>query len=631
MKDQNKTKSQLISELTELRQRIISFEEVEPYSDCIDRQQAEMALRLLEEKFSKAFQSTPEPITITALEDGHYIEVNDAWVETTGYERLEVIGHTPIELGIWLGKEERLKLIREIQGHGSIRNFPATFCMKTGEIRSFLVSAEIIDMGDKPHLLCVHKDITDRTRIQAELSVSEERFSKAFNASPTTISITTLDEGRYIDINESFCRIIGYHHDEILGRTSLEMGFWVDPNDRLKVLESIVRKEPVREMEILFRRKFGEQRLGLYSAEGIDIDNTPCLLSIVTDITERRQAEEDVKFLLFHDKLTGLYNRTYFEEEIKRRDNENQLPISLILADVNGLKLVNDVLGHQEGDKVLITVAEVLKVYCRPEDIVARWGGDEFIILLPECDANLVSRLSERIKKACQHINDLPIDTSLSVGLASKNEMRQDIMELIKEAEDKMYRNKLLVDRSTRSSFLTSLKKTLWTRSHETQAHCQRMQAMAQKLGQAIKLPSCDLDNLSLLAVLHDIGKIAIPNSILDKPDKLTMEEWEFMKKHPEIGYRIALSSPEMAPIAEAVLHHHERWDGKGYPLRLKGEQIPLISRVIAIVDTCDVMIYGRPYQKAYRAQEVWVEIEKCSGTQFDPYIARQALDLFAG
>ncbi len=598
--------------------------------DITERKKAEAALRISEDKFSKAFHCNPDPITITTLADGRYVEVNDAWVETTGYERYEGIGRTGIDLGIWVAPEEREEMVKQVQEHGYIRDLETKFLMKSGEIGIFLISAEIINIEDKQHLLCVHKDITVGKRIEESLRLSEKRFSKAFNASPTTMSITSLEEGRYIDVNESFCRVVGYSRDEIVGRTALEAGFWLEPGDRANVKQKIMRKEPVRNLEINFGRKYRVQRLGLYSAERIDIDGMACLLSIVTDITEHKQDEEKIRYLSFHDKLTGLYNRAYFEEELKHLDTEHQLPISLIMGDVNGLKLVNDALGHLEGDKLLITVAEILRKSCRPEDIIARWGGDEFIVLLPGCTNHIASKIFDRIKSTCKLNSNFPIETSISIGLATKNNIAQDIEKIIKEAEDKMYRNKLLEDRSNRSAFLISLEKTLWERDNETEEHCQRMQEMALKIGQAIDLPESELDNLKLLAALHDIGKIAIPNSILAKPGKLTHEEWQAVKKHPETGYRIALSSFEMAPIAEAILHHHERWDGTGYPLGLKGENIPLISRIIAIADTCDAMIHGRPYQKAVSKEGVRAEVERCSGSQFDPGLVRIALEVLA-
>lgn len=586
-------------------------------------------MEVAEDKFYKSFQCCPDPISITSFKDGRYFEVNDAWEIVTGYKRDEAVGRTGTDLGIWNSLAERELMLNQIKQRGSLRNLETQFRMRSGDIRIFLVSAEIIYIGDTPHLLCVHKDITDRKQFEEALRLSEERFSKAFNASPVTMTITTCEDGRFITVNDSFCRFIGYSRDEILERTSTELGIWVDETKRPIIKQAIFNKESVRNMETLFRTKSGEERLGLYSAERIDIKGETCLINILIDITEHKQAEQEIRYLSFYDKLTGLYNRAFFEEELKRLDTERQLPLSLFMGDVNGLKMVNDALGHQEGDRLLIAVADLLRKSCRREDIVARWGGDEFIILLPNCDNRTAAKVFERIKQACQHINDLPIETSISLGLSIKTHPSQDIREIIKDAEDKMYRNKLLESRSARSTFLTSLEKTLWTRSHETREHCQRMREIAQKIGQAINLPDSELDNLKLLAALHDIGKIAIPNSILENPGKLSPEEWDTIKKHPEIGYRIALSSPEMAPIAEAILHHHERWDGTGYPLRLKGEAIPLISRIIAIADTYDVMINGRPYQKAFSKEEVWAEIKRCAGTQFDPDLARKAYEVF--
>ncbi len=597
-------------------------------ADISEQKQSEAALRISEERFSKAFRCNPDPISIATLIEGRYVEVNDAWLTTTGYQMHEVIGRTVREINIWQNPADREQVVKELQANGKVRAMELDFRHKEGEVHPCLFSAEIIEMNNEPHLLAVVKDISQRKKIEEDLRLSEERFSKAFNASPIYLVISSLEDGRFIDVNVSFCRWSGYSREEIIGKNTLDIALWVHPEDRNIVTERVLNNQSVQDIEFFFRKKNGEQRLGLYTGEGLVINNEPCLLSIVADITERKQAEEKIIYLNLHDKLTGLYNRTFIEEELIRIDNDQHLPISLIMGDVNGLKLVNDALGHAEGDRLLITVAEILKQACRPQDIIARWGGDEFIVLLPACDKQCAAQVFEQIKEATLQFNDLLIEASISMGLATKARTDQDINEIIREAEDKMYRNKLMESRSARSAFLISLEKTLWTRSYETEEHCQRVQKIAQKIGQSIHLSDSDMDNLKLLASLHDIGKIAIPNSILDKPGRLTIEEWEAIKKHPEIGYRIALSSPEMAPIAEAILHHHEHWNGQGYPLGLEGENIPLLSRILAIADTYDVMVNGRSYQSAASQAEVREEFNRCAGTQFDPQLIRNTIEV---
>lgn len=259
---------------------------------------------------------------------------------------------------------------------------------------------------------------------------------------------------------------------------------------------------------------------------------------------------------------------------------------------------------------------------------MARWGGDEFAILLPRTPKNVVIEVCNRIKEACKEAKKDPIQLSIALGAATKEEPGQDIQEILKEAEDRMYRHKLFRSKSVRSSIISSLTKTLQEKTHETEEHARHVQELALQLGRKLELSDNQLDELALLAALHDIGKIAIPNSILMKQDMLTEDEWEIIKKHTEIGFRIAQSSPELAHIADAILSHHERWDGAGYPRGLKGEEIPLNSRIIAIVDAYDVMTRGRIYKKAISRQEALEELNRCAGSQFDPKLVKLFTDL---
>ncbi len=340
-----------------------------------------------------------------------------------------------------------------------------------------------------------------------------------------------------------------------------------------------------------------------------------------SDITQRKYAENRIKYLSFHDSLTGLYNRTYFEEQLKLIDAENRYHVGLLMCDANGLKMINDAFGHEEGDRLLVHLADVFRRICRDEDILARIGGDEFGIIMWDVTEKDIFNMVAAIKEQCQQDFDSPIKPSIAVGAAVKSGSNQDIHTVYRQAENRMYKNKLMESKSARSSIIASLRTTLEEKTHETEAHSLRLKELSLKLGKQMGLHDNFLNDLELLAMLHDIGKVAIPDNILDKAGTLNDEEWEIMKKHSEIGYRIAISSSELASIADAILSHHERWDGKGYGQGLKAEEIPLIARIVTIVDAYDAMTNDRPYRKAMSKEEAILELRRCAGSQFDPCI----------
>ncbi|NLX91111.1 MAG: HD-GYP domain-containing protein [Firmicutes bacterium] len=277
---------------------------------------------------------------------------------------------------------------------------------------------------------------------------------------------------------------------------------------------------------------------------------------------------------------------------------------------------------------MLKSVAQILESSCRKEDIIARWGGDEFIILLPQTSKKEVYKICNRIKSRCQGVSTGDVPISLALGFAVKNNISSIMDDIIKQAENNMYKQKLAESKSIRSSVLKALLKTLGTKSFETEEHTKRMQSMALKIGECLKLPDSEMARLSLLITLHDIGKINISEEILTKKESLTKQEWEIIKKHPEIGFRIARATEEFAHVAEDILAHHERWDGSGYPKGLKGKEIPILSRITAIVDAYEIMTNGRPYRKALSHDEIISEIERNSGTQFDPELAALFLNI---
>ncbi len=341
---------------------------------------------------------------------------------------------------------------------------------------------------------------------------------------------------------------------------------------------------------------------------------------------------EKILYISHHDFLTGLYNRTFFEEERRRLDTGRQLPISIIMGDVNGLKLINDGFGHHEGDQVLIEIGKILKNYCRSEDIVSRIGGDEFAILLPQTDGQSAQLVCSRIYDACKDYvsKDRLIHPSISLGYATKISEAMSLDEVLKGAEENMYRHKLLESTSAHNSIMASLKVIMFEKSQETEEHADRMMKLSKEIALALGLSDSQQNKLELLAALHDIGKMAIPSKILAKPGKLNDEEWGEIRKHPEVGFRIAQATSELRPIAKYILSHHERWDGKGYPQGLIGESIPLLSRILAIVDAFDAMTNTRTYRPALTKEEAMEEIRKNAGTQFDPTITQLFVEILS-
>ncbi len=475
-----------------------------------------------------------------------------------------------------------------------------------------------------------HADINKRKKAEEALRESAEKFSKAFKTSSYAITITSVKDGKFIEVNDAFASISGFTGEEAIADSSISLNMWVNNENREMVVSALKEGTEVKDKEFQFRKKNGEVIICLFSAQIIHINSEAFILSSINDITERKKAEDEIIYLGFHDYMTGLYNRRFFEEELKRLDTERHLPISFIMCDLNGLKIINDVFGHTEGDKLLKKTAEIFKKVCRPDDILAHWGGDEFVLLLPETAISDTEEIVGMIKKECAKTNSQKIPVSISIGTSRKERPDEDIQTVVIDAESNMYKNKLAQKESLTSSIIFALEQALYEKSNETKEHADRMHDFATKLGKSIKLPAHQLDELALLASLHDIGKVAIPEKILLKKGKLTEKEWAVIKRHPEIGYNIAQSSQQISHIAKSILSCHENFDGSGYPLGISGDSIPVISRIILIVDAYDVMTSGRVYKPAMSREDAIAELKRCAGTQFDPRLVDKAIEILS-
>ena len=469
------------------------------------------------------------------------------------------------------------------------------------------------DQGRVIGVILGNRDISERKQAEERLRRTASELQTVFRALPDLYFRLSAD-GAFLDVQAGQSCDLFIPKEVLLGKRIQDVSFKFGQLFQ-QAIDQVLQKRTLVIIEytitISGNKKFFEARFLPLLEDQVVV--------VVRNITERKQAEERLKYLSFHDMLTGIYNRSYFEEELKRLDTKRQTPLSIIMGDVNGLKIVNDTFGHQAGDKLLIDAAAILKDICRKEDIVCRFGGDEFAILLPKTKKETALRICNRIRKACAKTEQDMVPIRFALGVATREDLAQAFDVVLREAENMMYRDKPLDSRNTRFSMITSFQRALADKSAESLEHGRRIQDLVTEMGSRIGLPDKEQGELVLLAALHDIGQIAIPSNILMKPCCLAENEWELIKRHPEIGERIVRSVPDLFGIAEAILSHHERWDGTGYPQGLQGKQIPLLSRILALADTYDVLTNGRPYKKAVNQREAVEEIKKCAGTQFDP------------
>ena len=576
------------------------------------------------DEFSKLFvQNTKFPLWIRRLEDGIFVYVNEAFADLYKKDIKDIVDHKFTEV-ILPEMFEKFSILEGV-------------IIESGKC----ASADILTpSGTRRCKLIPLKNDDGKVNYIAGLFDEEEETVKKtklliegiMNTLPGIIFFKDIN-GKYVYANKMCQQVhMKRYKENIIGKTDSELSFTKKQKEKF-----------IRDDNLIVKTKKGLRNEAIFSQENgkniyREVEKAPLIddngevVGIVgraLDVTERVLANQRMEFLSYTDVLTGARNRASFEERARKYSDLQYLPLGLIMGDANGLKIVNDTLGHLEGDKLLKDVVEIMKEVCKDKGDVFRFGGDEFVVLLPNTTLKECESLVSEITSKCDECKKEKFNISIALGSAVKKDMETDIYEVLKEAEDRVYRKKLTQKKSVKNSILTSLKEGLNAKSGETESHTTRVAERAVKVGKMMNLEMSQLDELKIAADLHDIGKIGISEDILLKKGKLTDEEYKIMKTHSEKGYRIINATSELKSIAEAVLYHHERWDGTGYPMGLKGEDISIISRIISVCDAFDVMVNDRIYKKAISKEDAIAEVKRCSGTQFDPKVVEAFLKCF--
>ncbi len=573
----------------------------------------------------------------------------------------EFLSSHGLELQDWLA-EEKLDLPTLAIAAGNKR--------RDGKLDKKLNIWAHIDLRDETIACVMITNAIERFELQRHIRLLSEIVEHASDC------IITMDtSGRMLTVNNAVEDIFGYRRHRLVGQEVTMLFPPENPTGRSEEIIKASRSGVPWEGEIFGKRSDGVRFPVQVSLSFVrDSDGKPqSVIAVARDITERQEMLSQLKRQSITDDLTGLFNYRYFHARLRYeflRAKRYLQPLSCIMMDLDYFKAVNDAYGHQAGDEVLRAVAQSIRAATRDVDIVARYGGEEFVIVLPNTDIEGTLRCAEHVWQGIG-TTDLPVRNShiritASLGVATMNPDITDEEELLRNADDALMeakrkgRNNICiwcdvqaqeevsargelrhldevrsrlqrVVRSAKGTFVAAAKSivsAVEARDPYSHQHTSDVTMYATSLAGHLGLSPEEAEVIRYAAMLHDLGRIVIDKSIFTKKAPLTDEEKEMVRRHPEAGEEVAAELGVLREELPLIRHHHERWDGKGYPDALVGEKIPLGARVLAIADAFDAMTSERPHRSAMRPKQANRELRRLAGKQFDPNLVELFLQI---
>lgn len=578
-----------------------------------------------EQEYKELFHKSASFSLLIDSKTSKIMNVNQAAIERYGYSYEEFTNMTIYDINLLPAEEIKKRQILEITDESSYSTYK--HILKNKEIMDVEVRSTPITIEGITYSYSTITDITDR--LQGEMKFQDVNVKLEATLHSVNEGIISTNEYGEIEVINDVASAYLSLKENAIGRNILDIVriYSKDSKTSFKdIYSEVMNVNESFKSKVPYLLISNEDESTLY----VDFSLSPifydknlkgCIL-VFRDVTNQFEQNKQIQYISQHDYLTGLFNRYFLEVEMKRLDTKRQLPITIIHGDVNGLKLTNDAFGHAEGDKLLIEISTILKKATRSEDIISRWGGDEFIILLPNTSKENATKVINRIRDLQQKSMFEIMTPSISLGVSTKVDETIELSTVLLEAETEMYNNKQNDGKIMRREFLAKLETRLYDIHPELGGHSPSVSKYARDFGEFLGLNKDEIETLIYYGLYHDIGWINIPDEVLLKSDTLSQEEREAILSHPEIGFRIMKSIPEISHIAELILSHHEKFDGSGYPSGKVGKTIPFLSRILSLCDAFDMMVNNSVYSPKKSVREALEEIEKYKGIQFDPDLA---------